>query len=196
MEPRQNSPDDSFSRPPGGNPNPPTAQRANRGGRRWAGPLGILLAILLSVGLVGWRGILRDIQAMRGIKPPQSRVPWITSMHKAMALARADHQLILADFHADWCLPCRRMNRVVWTSRRVAAAVHASFIPLSVDVDSNRGKLLAHNFMVRLLPSVLIIDTHGEVLAAENFMDKAQTLAFLKQSLATIHPSTTRASGR
>ncbi len=195
MEPGQNAHDDSFLRPPAGNPNPVTAQSAGRGRRRWAGPLGILLAILLSVGLVGWRGIWRDIQAMRGIKSPQSRVPWITSMRKAVALARAGHRLILADFHADWCLPCRRMNRLVWTSPKVAAAVQASFIPLSVDVDSDRGKLLAHNFMVRLLPSVLVIDTHGEVLAAENFMDKAQTLTFLKQSRAATHPLATPAGG-
>ncbi len=87
------------------------------------------------------------------------------------------------------------MDRDVWTSRKVAAAVRASFIPLSVDVDSDKGKLLAHNFMVQLLPGILIIDTQGEVLSAANFMDKAQTLAFLKQSLATINPQTTPASG-
>lgn len=195
MEPQPTAPDHSFAQPPGGNPARLPAPGARRHRRRWAGPLGIFLAILLSVGLVGWRGIWRDIQAMRGIKPLPSRVPWITSMRKATALANASHRLILADFHADWCMPCRQMDRDVWTSRKVAAAVQASFIPLSVDVDSDKGKLLAHNFMVQLLPGILIIDTQGEVLSAANFMDKAQTLAFLKQSQALINPPAPAATG-
>ena len=103
-------------------------------------------------------------------------------MRAALLRAKQQHRLILADFHADWCLPCRRMQRDVWTSRRVGAMVMASYIPLSVDVDTPEGKLLSHNFMVNLLPSVLVIDTHGEVLTAGNFMDKSQMLAFLRQA--------------
>ncbi len=158
------------------------ARHSGRGRRYRGGPLLLFFFILASVGLVQWRSIWRTIRVFDGAAPAKSQVAWINNMHTAMLRAKEQHRLILADFHADWCLPCRRMQREVWTSPRVGTLVAASFIPLSVDVDTQEGKLLSHNFMVNLLPSVLVINTHGEVLTAGNFMDKSQMLAFLRQA--------------
>ncbi len=167
------------------NTSPPHMHRSSNVSRsKWLGPAGVLAAIMLSVALVNWRGILRDIHSLEGIVPPKSRVPWLTNMRHARTLALANHHLILADFHASWCPPCRQMARDVWTSKRVAAVIQQSFIPLTVDVDSPEGKILSRNYMVQLLPTILLINSHGDVVSAANTMDKTQTLEFLNRFAA------------
>jgi len=61
----------------------------------------------------------------------------------------ADHDVVLVDFYADWCGPCRMMEPVV---ERVAAETDAAVA--KVDADAHGG--LAAEYGVRGLPTFLV----------------------------------------
>lgn len=61
----------------------------------------------------------------------------------------ADHRVVLVDFQADWCGPCRMLEPIV---ERIAADTDA--VVASVDVDEDGG--LARTYGVRGVPTLLL----------------------------------------
>ncbi|MXR41020.1 thioredoxin [Halobaculum sp. WSA2] len=66
----------------------------------------------------------------------------------------AEHDVVLADFHADWCGPCRMLDPVVET---LAAEPVATVTKVDVDADQQ----LAQSYGVRGVPT-LVLFTDGE----------------------------------
>ena len=60
-----------------------------------------------------------------------------------------DHGVVLVDFYADWCGPCKMLEPVV---ESVAAETDAAVA--KVDVDANQG--LATSFGVRGVPTLVL----------------------------------------
>jgi len=60
-----------------------------------------------------------------------------------------DYDVVLADFYADWCGPCKMLEPVV---ESVAAETDAAVA--KVDVDANQG--LATSFGVRGVPTLVL----------------------------------------
>lgn len=61
--------------------------------------------------------------------------------------AVSEHDVVLVDFHADWCGPCKMVTPVVQTiARETDAAV------LKVDIDAHRG--LAQRMGIRSVPTL------------------------------------------
>jgi thioredoxin 1 len=64
----------------------------------------------------------------------------------------ADHEVVLVDFYADWCGPCKMLEPIV---ERLAAETAAAVA--KVDVDANQA--LASSYGVRGVPTlVLFVD--------------------------------------
>ncbi|HLK21750.1 MAG TPA: thioredoxin family protein [Bryobacteraceae bacterium] len=77
---------------------------------------------------------------------------------------------MLVEAWADWCEPCRWMDRVVWSNAHVIEASQ-KFVQISVDMsrrDKNRlgGITLGKSNiqMVRALPTIMLLDPWGETL--------------------------------
>ena len=61
----------------------------------------------------------------------------------------ADHDVVLVDFHAEWCGPCKMLAPVVEELAAETAATVAK-----VDIDRNQG--LAAEYGVRGVPTLLL----------------------------------------
>lgn len=61
----------------------------------------------------------------------------------------ADHDVVLVDFHAEWCGPCQMLAPIVEDIAAETAATVAK-----VDIDSNQG--LAAEYGVRGVPTLLL----------------------------------------
>jgi thioredoxin 1 len=67
----------------------------------------------------------------------------------ALSAAIDEHDLLLVDFHADWCGPCRMMEPTL-----EALAAEAEVTVAKVDVDANQD--LAGRYNVRGIPLLLL----------------------------------------
>lgn len=55
---------------------------------------------------------------------------------EALAKAKESPRLIFVDMYADWCVPCRVMDKNVYSDPTVASLLNARFYPVKLDADS------------------------------------------------------------
>ena len=98
---------------------------------------------------------------------PQSKVPWYAgTLEKALAEAKTSNKLVFADFTASWCSWCMKMNREVFATDEVAAALE-NVISVAIDYDKQRDT--AERYLVGKagaqdsLPVVIWFNSDGTV---------------------------------
>lgn len=79
-------------------------------------------------------------------------------MKLAQAAAKNNNQLILIDFWATWCGPCKQMDADVW-SLPETAAIKRNFVPVKIDIDAERA--LATQYNVQSIPMLILMDYEG-----------------------------------
>ncbi len=85
--------------------------------------LHVLLVVLL------WVGFAQSAQ------PAPKLVHWM-DYTEALEKAKNGKKLIFVDLYADWCVPCRVMDKNVYSNPTVAALLNNRFIPVKLDADS------------------------------------------------------------
>ncbi|HET8859083.1 thioredoxin family protein [Marivirga sp.] len=90
-----------------------------------------------------------------------AQVNWLNNEKIAKAIATEKDQLILMDFWATWCGPCRKMDSEMWNTEEFKA-FSKNFVALKVDIDSNPS--LARSFNVTSIPHVVLTTATGEIV--------------------------------
>jgi thiol-disulfide isomerase/thioredoxin len=104
---------------------------------------------------------------------------WMTSFEDARKIAIATNKLILVDFWAVWCGPCKTMDSESWSDPEVQGMMD-SFVPLKIDIDTE--KVLSSKYSVRGIPYVFILDPNGEVVFQKmSYMNKNEVKHLLKK---------------
>jgi len=88
----------------------------------------IMLTIFAFVLLLGCQG--------GESKTLTTELAW-KSFDEGASLARAEHKKILVDVYTDWCTWCKKMDREVYTDKKVASALKTSFILVKVNAESS-----------------------------------------------------------
>lgn len=109
---------------------------------------------------------------------------WHTSLEDAQTAALATNKLIIIDFVAKWCAPCKEMDLKSWNDVQVENTLQ-NYIKLRIDIDQNRN--LAIKYQIRAIPDMVIIDGNGKII--HRFMGY-QTPAKLKNELTRFSLST------
>lgn len=91
----------------------------------------------------------------------QAQVYWLSNLDKAKSLAKELDKLIVVDFMADWCGPCRIMDQMLWESAEMAA-LSRDFVGLKINIDNDRA--VAGAFGVTGIPKVVIATANGEII--------------------------------
>ena len=114
-------------------------------------------------------------------------VEW-TAPERVVAEARSSGKPILYDFTAEWCAPCKMLDRDGWGDPGVAALVNESFVAARI-VDRTRedGKNapwideLQQRYRVNAFPTLVVAAPDGrEIAIAQGFNGKARLVAFLQ----------------
>lgn len=74
---------------------------------------------------------------------------------EAVELARKQQRLLLIDFTAEWCAPCKNMDRTTWVDPKVVEWVGRHAIAVQVDVDAEGAT--ASRFDVRAMPTLVVL---------------------------------------
>jgi thiol-disulfide isomerase/thioredoxin len=85
----------------------------------------------------------------------------VHNLEAAKALAISQDKLIIIDFWATWCAPCKKMNRELWASEEFKA-LSDRFVLLKIDTDNN--KAMAAEYGIAGIPRVMIITANEDKL--------------------------------
>ena len=79
-----------------------------------------------------------------------------TDFKSALKEAEEKKLPLLVHFYADWCMPCKRMDREVFPNAAVKEMLGSRFV--SVKINSDKHQDLVLQYGIELLPSDLVID--------------------------------------
>ena len=104
---------------------------------------------------------------------------WINTLEGGKKLAMATNKLILVDFWATWCGPCKKMDSESWSKEEVSVLMN-NYVAVKLDIDQNRS--LAQNYGVRGIPYVFILDATGKIIyQSMSYKTKSQVITLLKK---------------
>lgn len=78
--------------------------------------------------------------------------------------AKQENKLIFLDAFATWCGPCKSMETDVYTNEQVANFYNTNFINVKYDMEKGEGPMLAEKFTIKVYPSLLFLNSEGNVL--------------------------------
>lgn len=85
-------------------------------------------------------------------------------------------QLVLVDFHADWCGPCKVLAPIL---KEVKAELGAGVKIIKIDVDKNQP--LSAKYQVRGVPTMLLFKEGKQLWRQSGVLQKEEIISVLKQ---------------
>lgn len=78
--------------------------------------------------------------------------------------AKMENKILILDFTAKWCLPCRFMEKEVFNNQEVSSFLEKNAIVYKVDVEDFDGIVIKELYQISLLPTNIILDPNGNEL--------------------------------
>ena len=99
---------------------------------------------------------------------------------EAMAQAVESEKLFFVKATADWCGPCKMMDRTTFKDQRVIDWLTGKAVSVSVDVDDERA--LAGKLSIRAMPTTILFRGDEELARVVGYRDADQLLTWLGQA--------------
>lgn len=124
------------------------------------------------------------------------RVSWVPAA-AAEAQSRATGTPLLYEFSAEWCGPCQRMQREVFSDAEAAEAINRSYVPVRlVDRQREEGRnppdvaALQERYRIEAFPTLVIVPTDGSPpTVIEGYPGKAALTRQLQETAARLRLS-------
>lgn len=114
--------------------------------------------------------------------PPAAQPVFHSSLQSASDAAAADQSLVLLIFGAEWCGPCKLLEKKTLAAPeflRQESPLHVAH----VDIDEN--KKMAGDFGIEAVPTLILLTADGKIVERQTgFMEAADLLTWLKEGRA------------
>jgi thiol:disulfide interchange protein len=90
---------------------------------------------------------------------PEPAVFESLSFDKALARALDDKKVVMIDFYADWCGPCKKLDSDTWPDAEVSKWLAAHTVPIKIDIE--KEEKLADKFKIQSIPALVFVKPDG-----------------------------------
>ena len=111
---------------------------------------------------------------------------WQHDFAEARRQAQQSGRPMLLHFYADWCFPCKRMEKDVLSRPAVVQVLSSRLILVKVNVDKNPD--LAKRFGVSQYPADVIVDPNGDrILTSTGYQEADKYVTFARHAEQQYH---------
>lgn len=114
-------------------------------------------------------------------------INWQKNLDQALETAKKSNQLLILDFYADWCPPCKEMEKSTYSDSRVIEQLK-NYIPVKIDIDKKPKLADKYDGNARAnggsgIPATIILDASGNQLAKiHGYITAEELMKVLKEA--------------
>lgn len=111
---------------------------------------------------------------------PKARPPIFSdlSFSDALAKAKSENKLLIIKFTAEWCGPCKQMDKTTWRNQDVFDWAHDNAIVIAVDVDKDTK--ISEQHKIKAMPTMVAYRDGVEFDRTVGGMNASKTLSWMK----------------
>ena len=97
-----------------------------------------------------------------------NEIRWDDNLNSAFAMASNSNKIIMIDFMAEWCPPCKEMDKITFSNTNIIKKSN-EFIPVRIDVDKQKDIAEEYNGNARKyggigIPNILFLDKEKNII--------------------------------
>ena len=106
------------------------------------------------------------------------KIDWITNFDQALAKAKESKKPIVIAFYAEWCGPCKLMDKETFADASVSGEM-SNWICAKIDVDKNPDTAKKYN--ISAIPTTFLLTPEGQTMESKvGFVQAKDYLSFLE----------------
>ncbi len=124
-------------------------------------------------------------------------IDWNSSYEEALQKSEATGKPVFLDLYADWCGPCKQMEKEIFPLEKVSSFISGKFIPLRLNVDENQE--IARKYQVMSIPTLLVLEKDGQpsgrlvgMLPAEQMLKELEDILGVRQEYIRLEKETSQ----